>query len=245
MVTIELDRRSSVPLYQQLEDDLKRRIVEQEWLPNQQIPSENELHRAYGLSRMTVRGVVTKLVNEGLLRRVPGKGTFVQAPKIAALSPAYVGIREQLEALGMTISTELMSLDQVPAAGSVRDALRLAHGDQVYAIVRRRSVDGEPISLHRSFVPSEMAPGLGELDVVGEQLCVVLENAFRIRMTRVEEELEAVHAGETDAVALGTAPGSAVLILRDVLFDGLGRPFEYSKVTFRGDKLRLRFTVER
>lgn len=69
MTSPRLDRESGVPLYQQLEGELTRRIQAMEWRPGQRIPSENELHRVYGLSRMTVRNVVTKLVNDGLVRR--------------------------------------------------------------------------------------------------------------------------------------------------------------------------------
>ena len=83
-VTDVLERESAVPLYVQLEQILHTRITSGEWAPNQRIPSENELNRIYGLSRMTVRGVLTKLVNDGLLLRVPGKGTYVAPPKIDA-----------------------------------------------------------------------------------------------------------------------------------------------------------------
>ena len=84
-----LHRDSSVPLYQQLEEILKGKIANGDWAPDQRIPSENELNRMFGLSRMTVRGVLTKLVNDGLLLRVAGKGTYVSPPaKISAVSPA-------------------------------------------------------------------------------------------------------------------------------------------------------------
>src|SRR3954447_24012491 len=96
-MTEVLVRESAVPLYAQLEQILHTRITRGEWLPGQRIPSENELNRIYGLSRMTVRGVLTKLVGDGLLVRVPGKGTYVATPKINAVSPAYRGVREQLE----------------------------------------------------------------------------------------------------------------------------------------------------
>ena len=109
-MTDVLQRESAVPLYAQLEQILHTRITSGEWLPGQRIPSENELNRIYGLSRMTVRGVLTKLVGDGLLVRVPGKGTYVATPKINAVSPAYRGVREQLEGLGYETSTRLVSV---------------------------------------------------------------------------------------------------------------------------------------
>src|SRR5690554_2568884 len=105
-----LQRDSAVPLYVQLEEILRAKIAAGEWQTDQRVPSENELNKMYGLSRMTARAVLTNLVNDGLLFRVPGKGTFLAPTKIDAVSPAYRGVREQLEAMGYETSTELLSV---------------------------------------------------------------------------------------------------------------------------------------
>lgn len=240
-MTEVLERESAVPLYVQLEQILSGKIASGEWLPSQRIPSENELNRMYGLSRMTVRGVLTKLVNDGLLVRVPGKGTYVASKKISAVSPAYRGIREQLEALGYSTTTRLVSIGRELASSVVREQLGLANGDEVYVIVRVRSAQGEPISLHRSHVPAVLAPGLDEHDVVAEQLCVVLENAYGLAMSHVREHLEAVAVTQVEAKLLGMHRGDPALLLHDLIVDPTGQPFEYSSIVFRGDRLRLAF----
>ena len=102
-----LDRNNPKPLYQQLRDVLVDAIDSGRWGPNDKIPSENELSVTYGLSRMTVRSVITDLVREGLLYRVQGKGTFV-AEKIVTVSPSYIGIREQLEKMGYEVNTKII-----------------------------------------------------------------------------------------------------------------------------------------
>ena len=244
-MTDVLERGSAVPLYVQLEQILHTKITSGEWQPNQRIPSENELNRMYGLSRMTVRGVLTKLVNDGLLLRVPGKGTYVAPTKISAVSPAYRGVREQLEALGYQTTTRLVSIALEPPSSGVREQLRLSEGDQVHAIVRVRSVQGEPISLHRSYVPARLAPGLEAHDVVREQLCVVLEDRYGLPMRHVREDLEAVAVNTAEARHLGMRRGEPALLLQDLISDGAGVAFEYSSIVFRGDRLRLRFDYDR
>lgn len=92
-----LDRGGSTPLYVQLANLRRGKIERGEWRPDQKIPSENELNRMYWISRMTARQVLAQLVHEELLFRVQGKGTFVAHRKIGATSPAYLGIREQLQ----------------------------------------------------------------------------------------------------------------------------------------------------
>jgi len=244
-MTQVLERESAVPLYAQLETILHARIASGEWAPGQRIPSENELNRMFGLSRMTVRGVLTKLVGDGLLVRVPGKGTYVATPKINATSPAYRGVREQLEGLGYETSTRLVSLALEAPSQGVRERLALGEGDETYVVVRVRSVQGEPISLHRSYVPARLAPGLDGHDVVANQLCVVLEEHYGLPMKHVREDLEAVAVSTADAKHLGMRRGEPALQLQDVIFDALSRPFEYSSIVFRGDRMRLRFDYDR
>jgi GntR family transcriptional regulator len=244
MTTDVLHRDSAVPLYVQLEEILRAKIVSGEWQPNQRIPSENELNRIYGLSRMTARGVLTKLVNDGLLFRVPGKGTYVAPMKISAISPAYRGMREQLEAMGFETTTQVLHAGLEQPSGTVRERLQLGAGQDVYAIHRLRSVRGEPISLHHSYVPSHLAPGLDARDTAGEQLCVVLERDYGLGMRRVTEHLEATSARRDHGDLLGISVGAPVLRLEDVISDARGLVFEYSEILFRGDKIRIGFDYE-
>lgn len=239
-----LDRDSATPLYIQLEEILRGKILRGEWLPGHRVPSENELNRTYGLSRMTARGVLTRLVNDGLVFRVPGKGTYVEKAKINTISPAYRGVREQLEEMGYQTTTRMLFAGlEVPSA-NMRRRLALADDEQVYAIHRVRSTDEGPISLHHSFVPARLAPGLDTLDVEHEQLCKVLEGRFGLAMRHVEEHLEIVVPRGQDARHLGLSGHEPCLRLEDLISDGTRTPFEFSRIFFRGDRVRLNFSYE-
>ena len=239
-----LRRDSAVPLYVQLEEILRAKIAGGEWKADERIPSENELNRIYGLSRMTARGVLTKLVADGLLVRVPGKGTYVAPAKIDAISPAYRGMREQLEAMGFETSTTVLEAGVVEPSSTVRRKLGLGPGQKVCAVPRLRSVRGEPISLHRSYVPTHLAPGLEQRDTATEQLCVVLERDYALAMRHVTEHLEATPARAEESALLGMQPGAPVLLLEDVISDAHGTVFEYSEIVFRGDKIRIGFDYD-
>lgn len=236
-----LDRESAVPLYAQLEAALRTRIADGEWRPNQRIPSENELTRIYGLSRMTTRGVLNKLVAEELLFRVQGKGTFVAPHKFDAVSPAYQGVREQLEAAGYQTSTVVLANGLEEPAPTVRERLGLPDGARVHAIHRLRWAQDEPISLHHSYVPAHLAPDLARHDAAREQLCVILEKHYGLAMKHVIEHLEAGSADTREAELLAMRRGQPVLRLEDVISDTDGTAFEYSTIVFRGDKIRLGF----
>ena len=77
--------------------------------------------------------------------------------------------------------------------------------------------------------------------MVSEQLCVILENSYGLPMRHVREHLEAVAVSITEARQLDMHRGDPALLLHDVISDASERPFEYSTIVFRGDRLRLAF----
>ena len=240
-----LDRDASMPLYLQLARLLRGRIERGEWQAGQKIPSENELNRLYGVSRMTARQVLAQLVSEDLLFRVQGKGTFVAHPKISTRSPAYKGIREQLEGMGYAVATNVLVNEIVPADEPVARALRIPLGEPVHEIRRVRLIaDGEPISLHTSYVPERLAPAFDIDDLVSRQLCVVLEEDHGLRMSKVSESLESTLPNAQEAKALKIRRTTPLLLLTHEIADPSGRLFEFSRILFRGDKLRLQFHYE-
>lgn len=237
-----LDRDASTPLYLQLASLLRGRIERGEWLAGQKIPSENELNRIYGVSRMTARQVLAQLVNEDLLFRVQGKGTFVAHPKISTHSPAYMGIREQLEGMGYAVATKVLANAVISADDRTARALGIRPGERVHEIRRLRSIaDGEPISLHTSYVPERLAPSLDIDDLVNRQLCVVLEQDYGLQMSRVDESLESTLPNGEEAKVLRIRRNTPLLLLTHEIADPAGRLFEFSRILFRGDKLRLQF----
>lgn len=241
-MTTMLDRDSAIPLYAQLSEILRQKIVSNEWKPSQKIPSENELNQIYGVSRMTARQVIAQLANEGLVFRVQGKGTFVAPQKIKTRSPVgYQGIRKQLEQQGYQTETRLLSREVVPASASAAAAFGITPGASIYVIKRLRLANGEPISLHTSEVPQPLAPGLENSDMINVQLCVVLAEEYGLQMGEVEETLEITAATSSEARALEVARASALLLLTQSISSGAGTVFERSKIVFRGDKIRLQF----
>lgn len=235
-----LERNSAKPLHMQLEELIREKLAAGEWAPGISIPSENELSTENGVSRMTARNVVTKLVQEGLLFRIPGKGTYVSEQKIEAKSLSYEGIREQLELMGYEVSTQLLDARIVKINKDVRQKLQIENDEKVYIVKRLRSVKGQPLSLHISYIPVKLAPNLDRLNLVDEQLCSILSKNYELNRDRIYEELESVAASKEEAEYLQVVEGHPLLLLQDTIVDQNGIPFEYAKVVFRGDKIKLK-----
>lgn len=234
-----LERDNPKPLYLQLKEVLVNAIESEKWQVNEKIPSENRLSEQYGLSRMTVRSVLTDLVKEGLLYRVQGKGTFV-AEKISTVSPSYVGIREQLEKQGYEVETKVLDFEVCKSNAAVARYMQIESGEDVFKIRRLRSVKGEPISIHTSYIHPVYSEQLTREMLEEEQLCVLLSEKYGVEKKRAEETLEAVPAEAGDAKLLGIEPRTPVLLLGDILYAKEStKPYEYTRIVFRGDKIKI------
>ena len=236
-----LERNSPTPLYQQLEDILRVFISNGQWSPDHPIPSENELSKAYGLSRMTVRAVITNLVREGLLYRVQGKGTFVVPPKISTRSPAYLGIREQLEEQGYSTATKLVEFSRVAPPARIQKILGLEQEEKAIYIRRARYVDGSPISIHTSYIPDRLCPTMKSDDLETVQLCKILESDFGLKPSQVHESLETCPANDQQAQFLHIKKNYPLLVLDQILKTREDQVYEYTQIVFRGDKMKLNF----
>jgi len=179
-------------------------------------------------------------VQEGLLFRIPGKGTFVSEQKIEAKSLSYEGIREQLERLGYEVYTQLLDVRKSKGNKIIRGQLKIDSNKQIYIVRRLRAVKGQPLSLHTSYIPVNLAPQLEKQNLVNDQLCYILSKSYNLNRDRVFEELESVAATQEEAELLEIPLGHPLLLLQDTIVDQNGVPFEYAKVVFRGDKLKLK-----
>ncbi len=237
---IKLERQSPLPLHIQFENSMTQRIENHEWPVNSNIPSENELCKIYGLSRMTVHAALNRIVEAGLLYRVPGKGTFVAEPKIVSTPPTQIGIREQLEHQGYETSTKLIGVEKITPTTEIIKILHLVPVGPVYLVRRLRSVRGVPLSYHVSYIPARIFPGLEKQDLVNIQMCDIMEKNYHCEIHRRVETLEAITASAEEAQLLEVKPSFPLLLLKNTVYNAFAQPIEFSKVVFRGDKIKLK-----
>lgn len=242
--TITLDRTSSVPLYRQLETVLRERIALGEWSEGDRFPSENELCSLTGLSRMTVRSVVNELVNEGILFRIQGKGTYVAPQKLHMGSTAYAGIREQLERMGLPTQTRLAAFRHTKAGAKAGRMLGIKPDAHVQYIERLRIIGDQPVSIHRSYLPQNLVPDLDRYDLEGRQLCHILQEHYGLRARFSTQTLESVSAQPGEAAMLGIQRGDPVLLLEEINRLENRSIFEFTQIVFRGDLVKLQFDYE-
>lgn len=242
-VPTKLQRNGSQALFSQLEEVIRDAIESGKWPPGQVIPSERELSRIYRLSRMTVRRSLDRLVVDGLLYRVDGKGTYVSEPKVSFQALSLVGLREQELQMGQLPSAQLLGIEKVLAPDNIGEILQIKENEPVFLIERVRFGNDIPIALHRSYIPCSLCPTLLDEDLVNNSLYALLKSNYGIHIQRATETLESALATARESLLLNVSPGSPMLLLRITVYDKSDRPVEYVKVVFRGDKVQLRVTA--
>jgi GntR family transcriptional regulator len=239
-----LDRQSALPLHSQFENILRNKIEGEEFPLNSRIPSENELGKMYGISRMTVRSVLGRLVDEGMLYRVQGKGTFVAEPKIISGPLVRYGLREQLEQQGYETSTKLISFEKSTALIKMAKILNIEPNSEIYIVKRIRYVKREPLSFHISYVPAQYFPDLENKDLEHNQMCNVIERMYNFPILHRTETLEAITAAPEEAWLLSIHPNSPLLLLENFVYTEKELPLEYSRIVFRGDKIKIKLEYQ-
>jgi len=231
-----LDRNNAKPLWEQLEIILREQIDGGTFNPGDMIGSENELSKEYSISRMTVRSVLMRLVQEGLLYRVPGKGTFIAEPKIPTHPLAHKGIRGQLEEKGLEITTNVIENKVIMPSERVAKKLRMEPDSAVYFIERIRFIKGKPLSIHRTYLKRLVNPLITDERLADEQLCNILRDDYFMMPTTTKETLELVFANEDQAHKLNMKVSQPLLYLQEKRYVN-DMIFEYSEVFFRGDQI--------
>ncbi|WP_131741806.1 GntR family transcriptional regulator [Actinomadura roseirufa] len=237
-----IDPSGPLPKYLQLRAILLD-LIEQGGLPvDAPVPSERELCRRYGLSRMTVRQAVDQLVAEDRLRRIPGKGMFVARPKVR-MPKELVSFTEDMRALGMRPGSVDLACRTLDADARLARWFDVRRGAAVHLLERLRLADGEPMAVERSHIPAEAAPDLFARRPPDASLFEVLEREYGIVMDAGEQTIEAGPAGADDAGLLRIDPGSTVFFLRQRTFSR-GACVEVSLATYRADRYRIHLGLE-
>lgn len=239
-----IDRTTGEPLTIQLERTLIEKIESGEWAENTLIPSETALCKMYDVSRTTVRWALLRLETAGLIQKLRGKGSIVvPQKKIGKIS--YFGIREQINRSSWHGRSIVLTHGICPAPKYAARRLNIALGDEVLYLERLHleASSGEPHMLQRSFLKKEFAAFIDFSQPQVESVANLLA-AHGIVCAYANEWIEASTATRDEAQKLEVPNNAAVLIIDEQRFDAEDRPYYFTRMITRGDKLRLEFTTK-
>jgi DNA-binding GntR family transcriptional regulator len=239
-----LERSNPLPLYYQLKEVLRQQIRAGHLAPHTAIPSEPELVARYRVSRATVRQALTELVNEGLLYRQHGKGTFVCEPRVQQTLSELTSLTEELKRRGKRPGGLLLINELVRGTEAIRQRLRLTVEEQMVRLERLRSADGVLIAYEIDYLPYPQATGVYQrAEEVAEGSLYQLMASEGLTPYIAEYSVTGDKASTRESQLLQVQPNEPGLRFICTTFDQTGLPIEYSELFFPGNRYEFQVTL--
>jgi GntR family transcriptional regulator len=224
---------------------LRDRIQSGAVAPGARLPSEPDLARAHGVSRVTIRRALDGLERDGLIRRQPGAGTFVLgADGRKTVVADLANMLAHLVEMGRATRVKLLAFGYERPPQTVAEALKLGSGERTQRSVRVRYVDDAAFSYLITYVPERIGLTYSEADLASTPLLALLERSGVVT-ERASQTIGATLAGPEAAEALGVEVGSALLSITRTVYDSAGKGVEHLAALYRPDRYAFQMELMR
>ena len=231
---------SEIPLYLKIADELRAKLIE---LPvGTPFETEQMLTKEYGVARGTIRQALNVLVQEGLLTRTQGSGSFRSQPINSSYRFTLTQeLTESIRKIGVSSSVRNLSITLVPALIDISELLHIPRGAKVRKVTRLRVIDGKPFAYCEAYLRTDSIPAFYKRDYTST-LGDLVRNKLQVHLGDRRCEFRAVAADETVAQALAIPLGSPVLMVSILCF-GYDREPLLSDVFYFTSSQTLRFEL--
>jgi len=202
------------------------------------VPPESELMERHKVSRTTIRQVLDMLVNEGLIYRERGRGSFVAHPTLEEALVRIISFTDDMRQRGRKASTRVLASELVPAPQDIAERLQIEAGEELAHLKRLRLADDEPMSIEDSYLIHRYCPAILEGDYESGSLREVLEENG-IRWSYAKQVIRAMAATDSLAKLLSVHFQAALLFIERISFSQQRIPVEFLRIYYRGDRYSL------
>lgn len=232
----------SSPVYIQIHNQLQANIEQGKWQVGEKIPAERVLTGEFGVSRMTLREAIQTLVDEGVLERRVGSGTFVANQKVQEKMSGVTSFTELMKVQGKEPSSKTISYHLTVPSKTEAKRLKLKAGERVLRMERVRYGSGVPICYEVATVPADLVANFSKQEVTSS-FYRTLEEKADLHPGHATQAVSATNATEKIANYLAIRRGDALLRMTQISYLQDGRPFEYVHTQYVGS--RFEFVLEK
>ncbi|MFY0544790.1 GntR family transcriptional regulator [Brevibacillus sp. H7] len=241
-----IEKSSPEPLYIQVQNWIKEKIASGEWKAKEKLPSESDLAAALDISRGTIKQAIKQLITEGILVQIHGKGTFVIGEQLEyPLAERLVSVAETMIENQKNFTTNLVSLELIPAGKMLAENLHVQADDKVWYMQRLRHFEGTPVVFLENYLPANLFPDLDQIDFTEDALFAIIENRYKTIIEWGKRSFLAKGADERISRILQIDKGTPVTFLEQTTYTSNDMPIEYSKVWLRSDQIKLTSILKR
>jgi GntR family transcriptional regulator len=235
-----LTRTTDEPSHARIEQWLRARIAAGHLVPDDKLPSEEELAAALGVSRMTLRQALGSMEASGVLERRRGRagGTFIREQQIDVDLTGLPGFTEQMSRSNIRAGARVVSVRRMQPDRSVAAALELTGGKDVFEIIRVRSADREPLALEETYLPCHLFSGLDRRPLTGS-IYTIMRNDYDLAPHDAQEWLEPALASDEHATLLDIEPGAPLMLVTRTSYTVAGVAVEHAYDRYRADRTRI------
>ena len=237
-----INRDSFEPAYSQLANILRRQIADGAYRPGDQLPSEAQLCRRYGISPMTVRRSINLLSDQGVVNTAQGRGTFVK-PLELSMANFDLGELQGLFTNGTATDVKLLDVRVVSADERTARKLELIKGDPTIYIRRLFTRENKPIFYHRAYLIYDPTRPIVEAEMDVTSLQGLFTSADNCMLKRGELTIEATMMNEEEAKILQTQLPAAAFYLEHLFYDFENCPISWGWFIFHSDHLHFHTQV--
>lgn len=231
------------PHYRQIEQALRERISTLR--PGERLPSDTELCAEFGVSRMTARNAMQRLAEDGLIRREPGRGSFVARPPAHRRTNRLMTFTQEMLRAGRVPSSRLLTRVIRPSSTAEAASLGIPARQPVVHLRRVRQADDQPIALESTILIGACADAVMTADLAHGSLHETLGRAGFV-LSRGSGTISAATATAGQARLLGIRTGDPLLVERRIILEEHGRQIEMTESVYAADRyaLEVQFEVE-
>lgn len=233
-------------LYQTVENDILKKIVSGELPGGSQIPTETELCKQYKVSRITVRRAVQNLIDQNLLYRLRGKGTFVNPSKLTLKrGTSTIFNLSSGPQYGDKTTKSILETGLIKADAHIVRELKIDNGTVVQRVARLVYIENAPCAIDTVYATQGTLPGLLELLTDNASLFDLIANHYSIATGIEKLKITAGIAGLQEANLLGYIVGAPVSVVEHVTYACDEMPLHYSKTVWRADASSFEFSISK
>ena len=234
--SIRIDKGAPTPIYLQIAEAIGSLVTSGVLPPGYVLPPERVLCEQFCVSRMTLRQAMSLLAREGLIDSRRGVGTIVTHSRLRKQQQELRSFSEEIRQRGGCPESRLISLELATPTAAVRGFFGLREGQKVHELQRVRLNDGEPLALEIACIPERLCPGLERFDLAKSSLYQILEQSYGLSLDSCSEEISAEIPNSLYRKLLSLPARTAVLVVNRKTYTNDGRPVEFTRSVFRGDR---------
>lgn len=228
--------------YEKIAFDIKEDILSEKYKPNEQLPFEKELCEKYNVSKMTVKKALDLLVNDGLIIKRRGSGTFVK--DITEKEIQRIIEKKQFSGLTTTIighkvTSKVLEFKIINATKEIADILKIEEDEFIYFVHRVRYVDDKAVVIEKTYIPLNLIPGMKLADVK-KSIYGYIKDKLGLNIQSAHSTVRAMKSDELDRKYLNLEKDEPILEVERVAYLDNGKVFEYSFSRHRYDKFEFK-----